>query len=153
MFADMTTNFAIVWLLLQFCNNTQKANTLSFIVLRLLPTSQKKLDGVVALEFLDNRTELLVVGWCSSRTQTLLICLSLELTPCWANYPKLFGQTICQMSRALLAHKEEKLRGKTKPAVLSCIPKNTLGIFYATSQEQHISSFVNTRKKTFVWVA
>ena len=130
MFADMTTNFAIVWLLLQFCNNTQKANTLSFIVLRLLPTSQKKkLDGVGALEFLDNRTELLVVRWCSSRTQTLLICLSLELTPCWANYPKLFGQTICQMSRALLAHKEEKLRGKTKPAVLSCIPKNTLSIF------------------------
>ena len=91
--------------------------------------AKKKLDGVVALEFLDNRTELLVVGWCSSRTQTLLICLSLELTPCWANYPKLFGQTICQMSRALLAHKEEKLRGKTKPAVLSCIPKNTLSIF------------------------
>ena len=46
------------------------------------------------------------------------------LTPCWANYPKLFGQTICQMSRALLAHKERKVEeGKTKPAVLSCIPK------------------------------
>ena len=129
-FATNARHHHVYWHDNQFCNcltttpilqqHPKSKYTVIYCISAATKQTKKKLWG----PWISGQQNFWLLGIVQDSNIVNMSVFRAALTPCWANYPKLFGQTICQMSRALLAHKERKVEeGKTKPAVLSCIPK------------------------------